>query len=148
MKKLINYLIILFTLVIFYSCSNYKTVSFPASEDSVNKLNNMLKNVINENELFLIFTKDFDNSNVKIENNDKLVFEGLITTNDTGKAKVLKVDKNTKITITFKDIKKVLQINEAQMKLYKYIYIEKNKKKFVIEFNNGHKDLGIMPDNE
>ncbi|MEO0037046.1 MAG: hypothetical protein RIQ59_257 [Bacteroidota bacterium] len=34
------------------------------------------------------------------------------------------------------------------MKLYKYVYIEKHKNKVVIEFNNGHKDLGSMPDNQ
>ena len=64
-------------------------------------------------------------------------------------SKVFIINKNSEVIVEFEGIKKPLNITVEQMKLYKHIYLENNKNKIAVEFNDYHKDLGgSLPPNQ
>ncbi|MGV1012918.1 MAG: hypothetical protein ACOYBS_10750 [Flavobacterium sp.] len=147
MRKKVNYLIVLFSFT-FMSCNNYKFVFFPSSEEYNARMSRILEHVLKKDELFLCFTKNYHNKKIKVLEDDKVLFEGIATTKENGSAGTFIVNKNSELSIYFDKIKEPLKITKEQMKLYKYVYIEKHKHKVIVEFNNGHKDLGSMPYNQ
>ena len=148
MRKSIKYFVLVIVNSLFLSCSNYNTVFSASSEDIISRKAKVLEYVLKKDELFLIFTRVFDNTQVKVIENNKMVYDGLMNTDESGKSNVFKININSELTIFFDKIKKPLKITKEQMKLYKYIYISKNKNKITAEFSNGAKDLGAMPDNQ
>lgn len=148
MKKL-KPIIQLITILIFTSsCNSYKLNYYPTSYELMDRKSNVLEDLIKKDELFLIFTKGFENTTVKLLENNNIIFDSSMVTKKNGRAETLKVNINSNLKIYFADIKKPLFIKSSQMKLYKYVYIEKKKNKVTVEFNNGHKDLGSLPPNQ
>ncbi|MEO0037047.1 MAG: hypothetical protein RIQ59_258 [Bacteroidota bacterium] len=73
MKKIINYLIVLFSFT-FMSCNSYKFVFFPATQETVSKISKGLEYVIKDDELYLVFTKDYHKTKIKALENNKVFF--------------------------------------------------------------------------
>lgn len=64
-----------------------------------------------------------------------------ISANGKKTEKVLTIKDFREIKITFDGISQPLKIKTEQMKMYKFIYIERRKKNVLIEFNNQTKKL-------
>ena len=94
-----------------------------------------------EDECFLVFTKEFNNENIEVKANGKIIYSGKISTNGYTTAEVVKVKNNSNIEIRFDRISKSVKINTEQIKNYKYVYVEKKNSKIVVEFNNNTKTL-------
>jgi hypothetical protein len=144
MKKNIAIFTILITLI---SCSPYKFIFVPVKNDTSEKLSKVLSKYLKNDELFLTFTKSYDNDNIKVYENSEIKFDSVITTGKKiyGLAKAFKVNKNSIVTIYFEGIKRPLLITKEQMKDYKQIYVSKKGKNIEIEFNNGAKALAEFP---
>lgn len=148
MKNLIKCLAVLVILTLLQSCKSYKFIFAPSSEEIISKRAIALQYIIKKEELFLVLTNSFKNEKVKVLENNNIIYDDLIETDTRGKAKVFEVNINSKITMLFDGIKDSLKITPEQMKLYKYIYLSKNKKKVTVEFSNGGKDVGSLPPNQ
>ncbi len=149
MRKLVKFLVLFIAITTMISCSSYKYLYGYATEDSYKRVSKSLEYVMKKEELFLVFTKDYENSKVKVVQNEAVLFEGDISNNKNGMAKVVRVNINSEVTVDFEGIKNPLKITVEQMRLYKHIYLEKDENKIVVEFNDNHKDLGgSMPPNQ
>lgn len=149
MRKLVEFLILLITITTVMGCSNYKYLYGYATEDSYKRVTKILKYVLKKDELFLVFTKNYANSKIKVIQNDTILIEENISNNKNGMSKVLIINKNSEVIVVFEGIKKPLNITVEQMKLYKHIYLENNKNKIAVEFNDNHKYLGgTLPPNQ
>lgn len=132
----------LIVLTIFSACKSYKFKYVPISEyENIDKLNVINAKYIKENELYLTFTSDFNNDHILLYENDMIKFDSVINNGSVvlGIAKSFKVKKDSEIKIYFDYSNKPVNVKREQMKEYKFIYISKRNKKFVIEFNNGTK---------
>lgn len=148
-KKIIKLNVLMaFIIIILTSCNSYKFVFFPSNEETISKVSKTTEYVIKKEELFLCFTKTYVNTKVKIMENDSVVFDGVMTTKRNGRAETFKINIYSKTIIYFEGITKPLEIDYEKKKLYKYVYLEKQNKKVVIEFNNGYKEIGPMPSNQ
>lgn len=149
MRKLVEFLILFSTVTTMMGCSNYKYLYGYATEDSYKRVSKSLEYVLKKEEMFLVFTKNYDDSKIKVIQNDAILFEENISNNKNGMSKVFIINKNSEVIVEFEGIKKPLNITVEQMKLYKHIYLENNKNKIAVEFNDYHKDSGgIMPANQ
>ena len=149
MRKLVEFLILFSTITTMMGCSNYKYLYGYATEDSYKRVSKSLEYVLKKEEMFLVFTKNYDDSKIKVIQNDAILFEENISNNKNGMSKVFIINKNSEVIVEFEGIKKPLNITVEQMKLYKHIYLENNKNKIAVEFNDYHKDSGgIMPANQ
>ena len=149
MRKLVEFLILFSTITTIMGCSNYKYLYGYATEDSYKRVSKSLEYVLKKEEMFLVFTKNYDDSKIKVIQNDAILFEENISNNKNGMSKVFIINKNSEVIVEFEGIKKPLNITVEQMKLYKHIYLENNKNKIAVEFNDYHKDSGgIMPANQ
>jgi hypothetical protein len=140
-KKCILVVLVLATGI---SCSSYKFTFVPIKEDTPEKLSSVLSSYLKEDELFLIFTKSYKDSPIKIYENNEVKFDSLITTDDLGFkgiARAFKVNKNSEVIVFFDKLKKPLKISKYQMREYKRIYIERERNNIEVEFNNGAKAL-------
>jgi len=102
----------------------------------------MVSKSLKRDELYLTFTKGYDNTKVKFYENDSIKFDSLITTSSIitlGIDKAIKINKKSLITIKFEISEKPFTINSLQMKAYKFIYISKIHNKYEVEFNNEKK---------
>ena len=149
MRKLVEFLILFSTITTIMGCSNYKYLYGYATEDSYKRVSKSLEYVLKKEEMFLVFTKNYDDSKIKVIQNDAILFEENISNNKNGMSKVFIINKNSEVIVEFEGIKKPLNITVEQMKLYKHIYLENNKNKIAVEFNDYHKDSGgITPANQ
>jgi len=137
--------IIFFTgiLGLIVSCQTYKIIYVPTDGVTAKK---GFSSILKENQLFLVFAKSYGRSKVKVVENDKIIFDSLMPAPRKNTAQAFKVNINSVITISFDDIKKTLTILPEQMEKYKFIYIEKKKKKVSVEFINGTKIFDDKPD--
>jgi glutaredoxin-related protein len=147
--KLKDFIRILFVTTICISCNPFKYTFVPIEPNyDAEKISRSIKS-LKPNQLFLIFTKNYQNSRIKLYSDDLVLFDSTITTNLSGNlmglAKAFKVDKESKIIIHFDDIKKPLTITPQQMKEYKLIYLIKEKGRVEIEFNNNPRALVTFP---
>lgn len=124
-----------------FSCSSYKFEYIPTSDKILLGLSKSLSNNLKEDELYLSFTKTYKNSKIRIIENNEILFDSLISTDNKKITKTFKINKNFNVQIYIEGIKQSLNLTKEQMKDYKFIYIEKNKKKVVVEFNNGTKNF-------
>jgi len=139
MKKIANYLILIVLISTILSCGNYKYLYGYTNDDYYKRVSKSLEYVIEKDKLFLVFTKNYNDSKVKIIQNEIVIFNSNISTKENGIAEVIKVKINSEINIFLDKSKRPLKITSEQMKLYKNIYVEKNKKEVIVEFNNGQK---------
>lgn len=143
MKKIL-YIFAILVFIINTSCSSYKFEFIPLGENTSEKMSKILSKHLKEDELYLSFTKTYDNFKVKIYENNEVEYDGLMTTgakNVKGLADAFKINKNSTVTVYLDGFKKPLKITPHQMRDYKFIYISKYKKQIVIEFNNNPKAL-------
>lgn len=94
-----------------------------------------------EDECFLVFTREFNDENIEVKANGKVIYNGKISTNGYTTAEVLKVKNSSNIEIKFDGINESVKINTEQIKNYKYVYVEKKNRKVIVEFNNNSKTL-------
>jgi hypothetical protein len=132
-------------MITFISCSPYKFIYVPVKNDTSEKLSKVLSKYLKKEELFVTFTRSYDN--IKVYENSEIRFDSVITTGKKiyGLAKAFKVNKNSIVTIYFESIKRPLLITKEQMKDYKQIYVSKKGNNIEIEFNNGAKALAEFP---
>lgn len=142
MKKIIICFVLL---ILTISCVNYKYLYIPTSEATSNGLSKSLQGTLKSEQLFLSFSKSFENSKVEIFENDVLLFNGLLSSTDTRFTKVIKISSLSQIRIQFDAFKKPLVLSPEQMKNYKFIYLEKKKNYVLIEFNNSTKTFNGSP---
>lgn len=126
-----------FVIISIVSCHSYKFVFAPTDGVIATKT---FSKILKEDQLFLVFTKAYDNSKITVYENKIVLFDSIIPPPRKNITKVFKVNINSNITIHFDDIKKPLHITKEQMKNYKFIYIEKDNKKVTVDFNNGTKN--------
>lgn len=141
MIKLIGYSLGIFICCSFFSCVSYKYEFRPTNKTVNLGLSKALAKNLKEDQLYLSFTKSYNQSRIKIYENNKILFDSLMPADKKYITKAFKVNKSSDIMIYFEDIRKPLKITKEQMKDYKFIYIEKKKRKVLIEFNNGTKNF-------
>lgn len=144
MKSIIYLSTAIFICFLLFSCSSYKFEYVPTNDNATLGLSKSLSNYLKADESYLSFTKSYKNSKIKILENNKVLFDSVISTGDKI-AKTFKINQNSNVIIYFEDIKKTLTLTKEQMKNYKFIYIEKNKKEVLVEFNNGTKNFDGKP---
>src|SRR5690606_16138303 len=126
--KIMNKIVILgIALVLCSSCKPYKFTFVPTSQASYAKLNQGLEkaNLIGEDSLFLGFTQGFNNENIIITTHSDTIFKGTISTDGKKFAKAFKIYNQVAIKVKFNREKDSFEITEKQMRLYKFIYIER-----------------------
>ena len=125
------------------SCTSISYKSAPTSEEKFFNLSKTLasKSIIEEDSCFLIFTRDFNSQNLKVKVDGNIIYNGKISTNGYRVAEVIKVKMNSNIEIYLEGISKQVKISAKQYRNYKYIYVEKNNRKIVVEFNDSSKSL-------
>lgn len=148
MIKIKKYLALVVVFITIVSCCNYNYRYGYVTEDSYKRVSKSLEYVLKKDELFLIFTTNFNMDKIKVIDNDNILYDDFITTDKSGKAKVFKININSDLKIEFNNIKEILRITKDQMKSYKYIYLKKANKKVTIEFSNNGKVLGALPENQ
>ncbi len=141
MKKIKSFILIFFFIFLLSSCSSIKYIYHVDEINNYEKISSALKNAnyISEKEFYLVFTKDFFEFPVKIIENEKIMFDGIITTKSNNIAKSFKLKYNCSYQIELKDQKDRVLIIPEKIKNYKYVYINKNKNKIIVNFNNGEK---------
>ena len=75
MRKLFEFLILFSTITTIMGCSNYKYLYGYATEDSYKRVSKSLEYVLKKEEMFLVFTKNYDDSKIKVIQNDAILFE-------------------------------------------------------------------------
>lgn len=135
MRKLTLFLFLIFQL----SCTSVSYKSVPTSEEIYLRLSKIIK--IDEDECFLIFTRKFSDENIKVKLDGNVIYNDKISTNDYRTAEVLKVKNSLNIEIKFEGIVKPVKITPEQMRIYKYIYVERKSRKIIVEFTNNAKSL-------
>lgn len=127
--------ILLLLFLFLMNCSSVKS-TFNNDLESDKKSVIVIKKLnLNNTQSIIYFTETFDN-NVQIEINKKIIYNKKIETiEQLGYAGscIIENDKNVIITI---DSKKQIQLNNEQLSKYKFIYIEKDKNHYRIEYTN------------
>ena len=136
MRKLLLILLIISQL----SCSSVSYKSVPTSEERYLQLSNSLKNM-DKDDCYLIFTKEFNEENIEVKTNENIIYNNKISTNGYQTAEVVKVKNSSNIEINIEGINKPVKIKTDQIKIYKFIFIEKKNRKVKVEFNNNMKKL-------
>jgi hypothetical protein len=139
--KYIKFVIKLSFLFLFLSCSNivYKYNNDVSSHHKKISLALKEANYISENEFYLIFTKGFLNSEIKILDEKGILFEDTITTKTSLIAKSFKLKYGFRYQIKLESLNDKILILPEKSKNYKYVYISKSKNKVFADFNNGKK---------
>ncbi|MFY1048474.1 hypothetical protein [Chryseobacterium sp. GP-SGM7] len=142
--KAFNRIIVCFSFA-FISCSAVKTTEVYGTEmeivDNVRSRVMIKKfNAQDKNKSFLDFTSQFDNL-ITVKNGDSIVInEKSKTLPMLGFTTGCVIFNNKEVTITI-DNKQTIKLNKEQLPKYKFIYIEKNKNHYKIEYTNGAKSF-------
>lgn len=142
MKKFI--LFSLLTSIFLLSCSSPQ-IKF--TEELGRKLRDETKNIVlkqfkAEDSIFslIYFTSVFKDDIVKVENDDKTIFNDTIKSDPSlGLAKVIRVDNTTDIKITDVSLDYSFKLKKKNNRKYKYIYIKRKRyegNKYVITYSN------------
>ncbi len=70
MRKVKNYLVLFIVITTIISCSSYKYLYGYATDDSYKRVSKSLEYVMKKDELFLVFTKNYNNTKVKVVQNN------------------------------------------------------------------------------
>jgi hypothetical protein len=92
-----------FVIISIVSCQSYKFVFAPTDGVIATKT---FSKILKEDQLFLVFTKAYDNSKITVYENKIVLFDSIIPPPRKNITKVFKVNINSNITIHFDDIKK------------------------------------------
>ena len=96
---------------------------------------------MDKDDCYLIFTKEFNEENIEVKTNENIIYNNKISTNGYQTAEVVKVKNSSNIEINIEGINKPVKIKTDQIKIYKFIFIEKKNRKVKVEFNNNMKKL-------
>ena len=135
-EKASTYLILLFLVT---SCSSYKFEFIDTNNNIKSKLDDAFLKYLKGDELYISFMNTYQNYPIKVLQNEKEIFDSLITTENKGVASTVKVNNKSDVIVYFKEkeFPKPLVIEKKYLDRYKFIFIYKNKNKVLIEFNNG-----------
>jgi hypothetical protein len=145
MKKFIY----IFSLFIFFGCTNVKHIYVLQDLDVNNK---SVQNILDKfkakenNKSIIFFTSWFEKDTVELINGDNLIFRKPLNTvaqlSFTTLGVVLNDEKVTINILTKKPIKIIL--NQEELKKHKFIYISRdafNRKKITVEYSNIKRDF-------
>lgn len=143
MKRL-NKIIICFSFA-FISCSAIKTTEIYGTEMEI--VDNVRSQVLikefnakDQDKSFLIFADEFDNF-ITVKNGDSLVLNEKSKTTPMLGFTIGRVIFNNKDVTIIIDNKDKIKLNKKQLPKYKFIYIEKDKNKYQIEYTNKAKSF-------
>ncbi len=142
--KAFNRIIIGFSFA-FISCSAVKTTEIYGKEmeivDNVRSRVMIKKfNAYDKNKSFLVFADKFDNL-ITVKNADSIVLnEKSKTLPMLGYTNSCVIFNDKEVTIII-DNKQTIKLNKEQLPKYKFIYIEKNKNNYKIEYTNEAKSF-------
>ncbi len=138
-KKL--YIVIFSVILLISSCTSIKYIYNENKQANFTKISLALKNAdyISNEEFYLVFTKGFNNKNIKIIENGNQIFDDIIETKSNNVAKTFKLKYDNNYQIELMDLNEKIIIIPEKVKNYKFIYISKIRNKFIINFNNGEK---------
>ena len=142
--KVFNRIIICFSFA-FISCFAVKTTEIYGKEmeivDNVRSRVMIKKfNAQDKNKSFLDFTSQFDNL-ISVKNGDSIVLnEKSKTLPMLGYTNSCVIFNNKEVEIII-DNKHKIKLNKEQLPKYKFIYVEKNKNNYKIEYTNNAKSF-------
>lgn len=127
---------ILMLLILFLiNCSSIKS-TFNKDFESNKKTDLVIKKLnLGNNQSIIYFTETFDN-NLQIEVNKKIIYNKKIETiEQLGYAGSCIIENDKDVIITIDD-QKNLKLNSKELPKYKFIYIEKDKNHYKIDYTN------------
>lgn len=127
--------IVLFLLIFVISCSNIKSVYNKEQVPSKHyNLLNILKELnIGNNQSIIYFTSTFNDDRVKIITDNNIVFDKKLKTIDQlGFAGSHILENNTNNFLIIND--KKITLDNNRLKEYKFIYLEKQHRKYIITY--------------
>lgn len=142
--KTLNRIIVLCSFI-FIGCSTVKTTEIYGTEmeivDNVRSRVMIKKfNAYDRNKSFLVFADKFDNL-ITVKNADSIVLnEKSKTLPMLGYTNSCVIYNNKEVTIII-DNKQTIKLNKEQLPKYKFIYVEKDKNRYKIEYTNNAKSF-------
>ena len=142
MKKLILFSLLIPILLLSCSSPQIKFTEEFGMKVSDYSRKQALKQFKAENSIFslIVFTSAFKDDIVKVENDDKTIFNDTIKSDPSlGLAKVIRVDNTTDIKITDVSLDYSFKLKKKNNRKYKYIYIKRKRyegNKYVITYSN------------
>lgn len=127
---------ILMLLILFLiNCSSIKS-TFNKDFESNKKSDLVIKKLnLGNNQSIIYFTETFNN-NLQIEVNKKIIYNKKIETiEQLGYSGSCIIENDKDVIITIDDQKK-LKLNSKELPKYKFIYIEKDKNQYKIDYTN------------
>lgn len=134
MKRIIV-LIIMFMLS---SCSPYKFRFSTLNDTAKSMLDDNLFEAYGTkpNELYLCFMTFYDDYQVTVIENNLIIYDSLISTDNKGIAKAFKINNDSDMTVWFEDFKKPLKIKSKDLKGYKFVFLYKQDGNVFVKFNS------------
>ncbi len=132
-----KYLQLTFLILLFCSCSNVKLLYEKETIGVDDRRSNLLirKFELGDKKSILYFTEGFIDNHVKISSGELIIFEKEVKTlEQLGVADSCIVENSNNILITI-DNKNIIVPTE-KLKLYKFIYLEKQGEKYIITYTN------------
>lgn len=136
--RIIKYLQVTFLVLLFCNCTNVKLLYEKESKGIDDKRSNLLikKFELGNEKSILYFTEGFNDNYAKISFEKTIIFEREIKTiEQLGFADSCIIGNSNNILITI-DNNKDIVIPAETLKLYKFIYLEKQGKKFIVICTN------------
>lgn len=134
--RIMKYLQFTFLILLFYSCSNVKSLYEKESIVVNDKRSNFLikKFELGNEKSILYFTESFNDNHVKVSG-ETIIFDRIIRTlEQLGFADSCIVGNHSNVLITI-DNKNIL-IPAEKLKLYKFIYLGKQGERYIITYTN------------
>lgn len=133
-------------LAFFAMCSSPK-IQFTDYKGSTTEYSEslFLKNLEAEDSIFsaLIFTEVFQNENITIKQDGKIIFEDYVKSDESlGLAKAIKIKNQSDLEITDSNMRYSFKLSASNNRKYKFIYITKEiykKEKYIITYSNSLK---------
>lgn len=137
--RIMKYLQFTFLVLLFYSCSNVKSIY--DAELTVDKNHRRSNYIIDKFEIksdnsIIYFTNGFKDDNLEVINGkDEIYNRSLNTVEQISLAGSCIIKNNMETSIIVGNQNKII-LNSKKLKLYKFIYLEKQGEKYIITYTN------------
>lgn len=137
--RIMKYLQLTFLVLLFCSCSNVKSIY--DTELTVDKNHRRSNYIIDKFEIksdnsIIYFTNGFKDDNLEVINGkDKIYNRNLNTIEQISQAGSCIIKNNIETSIIVNSQNKII-LNNKKLKLYKFIYLEKQGEKYIITYTN------------
>ncbi|PKP23966.1 MAG: hypothetical protein CVU03_14085 [Bacteroidetes bacterium HGW-Bacteroidetes-2] len=135
MKRTFNLIVSALLLIIIISCSPIKYTY--GSKDNFEKISLALKKggYIDEKKYFIVFNNGFNNDYVSIKIGENIIFENNINSEKKVITQSFKISYDSVCKILFNN-KIELVIYPKDVEEYKFVYLSKENKNIIVDFNN------------